>query len=969
MTSKRQPRRKQGITRREFMQYSAAAGAALSLPRLFAGCGDSGGGHTANGDEYRTFYFDLSHADPDHDYYLRAGNLYLNLNRMDPETLETARRTNPLLGLVPGNSITHYAWEAPMPALGISLCWIVGVAPSARDGSWSMPLMFCHLPASSLRSAAQRPGAAAESAAAKFQIYGAGPRGLAGIADALLLADDFKNWQDQAVSMVFCHQELLSAQADSAAHIQTNIISPHPRTQMLAGALQAQGPATEDGGWATQEAYIDPDTGKPYLNSLGQKQYFPRWSDMTLQATGGAVAPCLQQAKNDTSLGVDITDLDPNQENAAVSGTIWKVHDGVTTVDAGSQAGLQDGNPVFSFANQSPEAGYKVEKISQQDGKIEFTAHNWYARYLGVYVRFLDANDAPIAVADLPSSTTDCFSSWGRILNTKYDNFAFTLGAEFEILGIPVKSIREEIQFAWPEGASSALILASGLGTGDGQYVPGMDPGGVLTALLNLATPAIFLVFGAGLSYAQWARRFTGEADSIEIIKLVTALAPQLVEDGVLAGIYEKPDLLIEVAKTLGEYILSRGATWFISSIIEALGGAEAEDSIPVIGAIFNAIGALGMIAEIAETGEEIRRSPKTYVEKLTFTHDLTVTIHHDPEDFEFPAVATRYKVNAYFDNGATPFSSDDIRLDGTRSDPLVHTFTAVPYGGTANIQVGFYSTNDWLAGQGSTGPFPNDASHASQTITITENKVPLRIDTLYSHREKTALDAGGNLVWQAAAAPTATRAALNCGNANGDLCQMSGITVSQHFAAAGYAWKAYSQGMTLCGGSGHAQLFQFAGMSLAQNPQSGYATSGCGFSSPIRIVYDLMGSQERNFYLDGTGGKKLVRQIRLAGGQPPDFDGPGSNRCWGAFSLPSDAFLLHPQGKLVSISSQYDKIERWVWITTSMSSGFRPQRASPVSKVWILPPMARSRSSERMGFISPVSTRMRRSPPSRYQQ
>jgi hypothetical protein len=70
------------------------------------------------------------------------------------------------------------------------------------------------------------------------------------------------------------------------------------------------------------------------------------------------------------------------------------------------------------------------------------------------------------------------------------------------------------------------------------------------------------------------------------------------------------------------------------------------------------------------------------------------------------------------------------------------------------------------------------------------------------------------------------------------------------------------------------------------------------------------MGDQQNNYYLDATGGKKLVRQIRLALNQAPDFDGPDSNRCWGAFSLPSDGFLLHPQRKLVSINSQYDKIE-----------------------------------------------------------
>ncbi|MFO7716407.1 twin-arginine translocation signal domain-containing protein, partial [Desulfosarcina sp.] len=165
---------KSGITRREFIQYSAAAGAALAMPRFLAGCSDSGSS-TSSGTEYRTYYFDLSHGNPSHNFYLKAAGQYLKLRKMDPETLKAARQANPFLSLIPDGNITHYTKDIPLSAQNICLCWIVGQDPSILDGSWSMALMFYHLPHSALRAATQRPGAIREPCANKFKRYGIAP--------------------------------------------------------------------------------------------------------------------------------------------------------------------------------------------------------------------------------------------------------------------------------------------------------------------------------------------------------------------------------------------------------------------------------------------------------------------------------------------------------------------------------------------------------------------------------------------------------------------------------------------------------------------------------------------------------------------------------------------------------------------------------------------------------------------------
>ena len=897
--------KKHGLTRREFIQYSAAAGAVMAIPGLLSGCSDSDSDPLNT--ESRTYYFDLSDAENGHDFYLMAGRHYEKLNKMTSEELARARVENPMLSLVPDARITHFLRNIPLSSENISLCWIVGRDPSNTDGTWEMPLMFYHLPAFALRRAAQWPGITPDPGAAKFGLYGADPGAYAEEPEAYVWSDNFKNWQDQATALVFGHQELLCGQATSAAHIQKNIISPQPKTAMLAEVLQYQGPATENGGWATQEVYINPDTGKPYLNSKGQKQYFPRWSQYTLEGTGGAIQPSLNQAKNDPTLGVNITDLDPSQQNNELNGKIWKVHDGVTTVTESNKTSTNA--PTHTLTDRSNHHGYRVSLNSvSSDMTVTFSAKNWYLRYLGVYVRFLDASNNPIAVSDLPSSTTDAFPTWGITFKEKYDNFAFLLDAEWDVLGIPVASTHQQLQFPWPQMASSALILAGGFGSGDDDYKSLPDAGIVLTASLNLMIPTFFLFFGAAAGYAEWITRYQDEP--IEQVKLFLALVSEFLGDGILAAGYNDPMVLIEVAKTMGEAILKKSVEWVISSILKVLGNVQVEDSVPVIGAVMNALAAAGMAAELTETVAEICRSPMTYVSEISFTHDITVTIHHDPDDFEFPATATTYTLKAFFDNG-TPHVSDNIPMPGTSwSDPLTYTFNSVPYGGRVKITVGFYSENNWLAGQGSTDNILNDKSAEQISITITENKVPLRINTVYSHKEKSALDENGNLVWKAAAAPNATKADLNCGNQNGDLCEPACITVSEHFAAAGYSWKSFSSGISGCTSGDLSQLYVFANMSIAQDPETGHKNSGCGFFEIVRMVYDLMGSQNSNFYLDSSSGSHLVRQIRLAENQKPDFDGPDSNRCWGAFNAHSDALLLHPSRKLISINSEFDKIE-----------------------------------------------------------
>ena len=67
----------QEINRRDFMRLAAGAGLMLGAGHMFEGCGGGNGG----GQEARTYYFELAHADPAKEYQVVAGERrYLLMN-------------------------------------------------------------------------------------------------------------------------------------------------------------------------------------------------------------------------------------------------------------------------------------------------------------------------------------------------------------------------------------------------------------------------------------------------------------------------------------------------------------------------------------------------------------------------------------------------------------------------------------------------------------------------------------------------------------------------------------------------------------------------------------------------------------------------------------------------------------------------------------------------------------------------
>lgn len=939
--------------RRQFLKQTAGAGLAGGIGPLLASCG--GGDELVSvapaknsiSTEIRTYFFDLSNAHPETDFFLVSGSKHHPLKIATAAQIERAKSVNSVLQAVSSQNITHVGDALVLPAR-MQLCYIKGVprGGAGRPGEWHMHSMFYHVPLANAALAAQKvsqscgknlPVSLRSEVAACLK----GTANASSVTSVLTSSvqevklatieannsscvgpeyDQYKDYFDHAMALVCNHPEIGSFDAPTLSYVQQVIVCTDRNLVELAVSLYQQGPATTTpGGWATLVEYIDPATQLPKLASNGDKLYFNQHSAKTLQLTGAAIRSILPKVKNDPMLGASIAGLSPSNSNSSLQGKMWVTQAGTPTRLPAVQPpalsssrklinallGDSSAGPTWTARDLSSGNGFRVTNVGGDARNVSFTVQNWYLRYLGLYIRFLDGAGNPIELSKV-SSTTPFITS----LSGKYDAFLNIVNQEFVLLGIPVSQDSQDFTVNVPDGAASFQILASGLGRGSNSYPHTVAPGAVMTVVLDLAVPSLFLIMAASAGFSSYQKKLA-LATSTTLLMDTAKIFVQVISDAALEGAYNDPavfkNLVLPIATTIKDIAKPLWAE-ILAALAEGEAEGVAEDFIPFgVGLAIQAVMALGIAAAIAETSAEIANAPWTFVTQIDATHDLTVTINHDPDDTAgFPATATYYKLTAICDGGS-PAESGAIPLPATtRTKPVQYIFRNLPSGGKVTVTVAFYSATDWLAGTGTTGSISNTADAAS--ITIKENLVPLTTTTQYKHKQKLGLDSSNNHIWIAGPQPAAPP--VTCDNAPGNLCILQGITVSETFGNVGYTWKSYSQGVRAFGSGAAGQLYQFANISFTDNPQSSWLHSGGGFPSPARLAYSRTSPISQNFYID-TSRETIVRRINMtAVNVPPTFDNPDSKLSVGRFNFPSDAFLIHPTGKLISINAQLSKLE-----------------------------------------------------------
>ena len=949
------------VSRRSFLTQGAGLGLGLGLPPLLAGCGGGDGspwatfatGLGASPDRHTaTLFFNLSHEDhAGKTYYLTGGGQRLALTPVaeQPQVLQRARLTNAFLRAVADDQITHHVESASFANALTTVCYVSTDIGDPASGTWSMSSVQLYIPPA---------GAARAFAAARASRQG-GPLGLSAkrrrygvpaartaqdLSDERVLLDTFS----QAATMVGFQPDLMSLDAGAAHTIQSNHVDLDVNVYnlglMLASpqygpALPQQPGGGQPAGWATLVPVVG-DDGVPLRNKTGQHagriQYLPSLNlDLAPLAKAGAAGATLT-TKDDVSLGVDATGITPGEPlDLRLTGTMWMRHDGQASVDQSpGQGAAPPGAVKMTLKQQNGQVGFKVSASAAPSGagtQVTLSFTNWFLEFRGVWLQFLQAGKT-LMLSDLPEyESGSIISSHDKQGDTKTEMFASVVGPAFTVLAIPVLPGTFQIVLNVPQKADTVRVLSSTLSLQGGNAYPDtIAPGAVMTGIVNYGLTSMLAAVGAGNLVPAMYKVVVvpvAQALSLELMKL---LSDALNNGAPLSQQFSSAKFWEQQALILAKVLITRIATENIQALVEFVVGAittaAAEDSIPVVGQIMEAISVAVGVATVLETDAELALTPWTYVDELVFTHDLNVTILRADGDPTFPEGATRYTVTAMFDSGTPYLQSFDLQQHPPNppGGPLSVAFNNVPLGGNVNVSVAFVREStlpgmpDILLGKGSTGAIANDVT-AAPTIRIEQIRYPINANTKYQHQQKTTLDVNGRHLWTPAAAPSANAGNTPCGGA-GTVCGFRSITVRQGTGPSapsylGYAWESQNldpQIAPSCIGSVAGQLDQMANLNAdGGNAQTGYANGSCGIGGHgVRVAYSLLAQGTKNFYLDTTHpDAPMVRQVLLDQPQPV-FVSPLSGQAWGALNFASDGLLLHPAGFLVSISRAQHQIE-----------------------------------------------------------
>jgi hypothetical protein len=856
--------------------------------------------------ETTTLHFDLSHLACNQEFTLHTGSNRYTLTTHTQQTLAQARRKNKALALLPDEKITHFAESVQTP--GNSLIMLRVTAPKLRSDDLldRLVLTSFHLPRQC------RQGGLAwhkhlfpdRPLPAKLSTYGVTDTSLADDEDIIIDVQDYNTAFDAAVSLVFHHPELLTVHLDSinlpplppivTSLMILGIIGEATGIAFLAQSIEREAKNHErfpsQPNWVNSQLSIDWKTGQP---SSSQPIYV--WSDNTVNYLAQPLQSALQQTKNVLAL-----------ENQC-----WTVQPGVVQVPMTStpqrktavRQGLQDAEANYTVTAVTPESGVENQfSYDPSTATATISLKNYYLRWLQISVDQYGPNNEVI----------------GSTQSLSY------LSPPDTVMAVPIPPDWSDFSFVFDEKASSAIFSIGGLG--QAPFDKTYDGAGIIwTALFNLGVPTFFIALGVavdqlGEAWTDATKAFVSKESTV-IESYVEGPAGEWVT---MSGSLE--DLLLMIANIAVSMVLDAitSSPQFAAFITSATGQSSVEDAAPFIGWVARAIGSAADVASIVETSVEVARSPAIMQLQIVRTMDLQVTVSGDPKhQYLWPSTATHYRITVTYDDGPTYTYDGQIDPTNQGTNPVVHTFSDLPAGGSLTILASFYSDTDWLAGQGKTNPMDAQPSQGSTLVVpefaIKENLVPLTTTTTYSLKEKLGWDNQSDRIWitaQNTSPPTATVSDLNLSNVGNNLGALGGFGINESQSTLAYLWEASGQNVPIAGTGNtptNVQLWTFQTISYAtQEPESGLKFSDSGYT--VKPCLALPPSTLANpiaagFLLEpsSTNSNMYLRALSLESGQPL-ITSPGNS--FGCFTGAQDNLAIHPAGYAVALCNATCKLQ-----------------------------------------------------------
>jgi hypothetical protein len=740
---------------------------------------------------------------------------------------------------------------------------------------------------------------------------------------------DNYDYQQIAETILFHHPAVGNLDPKWAAYILYKYIKNAPGLEELTYALTDLG----HHNWYRMNPIMD-DEGNPWLatedhDGDGQPDNTPMYQYEIVESVRDAATEAMTWVLNAIHNDPLLKDL----HWTVAPGTANFVEDPSDTNPAPSQLvsvqGAATGGYTLNLSNEGYRHMFRTRVESQDGATVKLAFSNSAIRHVSNYVRFYDENDLPLQLTT--QEWDSLIGLWPSFLETADTKFLGLSSPVTSILGIPITGniFETTAEFTFPARARRAAILSGTLGVGGAREPLVEMMAADFTLSLELALPTVCLVMAFGPD------------DSKELVKAALN-DPQLVSavlQFLMGVMWSKSDISVKAilgkvgalgGDLLARVLLNKAAAKIFAKIVAK---KAAEEAVPFAGWAALAADIVATGAALAESAYAVFSSPHVIRNELTMTHDIDVILDCDPRDYQFPATATQYVVDAIL-------SASDTRTTGlitlpptTVSDPIKVTFNNVPAGGKVRFDARFYTDTGWMvarANEESRVPFANvndpGSTRMTATLTLLENLVPLDENSIYKHKQRLVYE-NGTHAWQAGDAPTATAADLTTAG----ISDLGNVTLIQKQGAVAYTWQGAPQGLGVCEGSSSATtLWTVQGISLKQDPEAGLQKMGCGTADKSFVLYDMdaMSWEEAvNLVVLPANGRWYVRTLS----QGPNKSFQVSTGSLGWFPMAVDSMVRHPQGVLIAINHGYAKMYSLAMADSPVADELAPE-AVPVA-------------------------------------
>ena len=691
-----------GFKRRDFLSSTLGIGAGLGLLNA-GGCSDSN-------NNFRV-------ADPDDNPQVEpttTQRLHFNLDHVGdlpgPLTFGTAGRRAPVLPH-DEDSLAEYAGTGEptyyadiVPPSKVTMGWITHHHPDSTDGQhdWVHLRLLFPPPADSESAGAAMVRAAAHCSVVTDINASSGP-------------------EDIALALAFHHPELMSLDADEATQVACHLTSL-PELLDAAEEIKTLGRASETGGWATlvpiEKDDPQPGDGLYYTKTVAdgstEKIYNIQISDQLTPSLQALIGKAMNLVKADATLPNKKYQTAPNSQVTASTRQPFRQHVSAAAHGFTMSADYKAGH------YQHGIEWLEIEVLDVEERKIRVKVRNHSFRFFSLYAEFLDAEGAVINVEEIRDDWAEYFFPQAALVSDGLKNGLEGKGRKYlrlvsavpTILGIPVTGpgIEDLADVRMPDNATAVRFMFGTAGA-TGRYTDGPVPvvGLLVTIIAQFIIPTILLLLTLGEDDdAPLFKLFIGplaftllslllSLDILAFGALWDALTdPEDVQDNAeIRGQNMLNTLLGDLtilATVLSKALLAGGLAALSEWLIEKTSEEELEDAIPFFGIAYKMTSIAVTEATMIQTTTQLMTNPPVMDNHVRLSQDVTVAIHHDLDDFQFPATATHYELQLTLDKAA-PYNSGLIKLpDTTVSDALSYTFSNIPSGSRFHVSAIFYA-------------------------------------------------------------------------------------------------------------------------------------------------------------------------------------------------------------------------------------------------------------------------------------